>query len=250
MLTKANQWLIRCAALACAALVAFQAERAMATPFTNSNQLLLSDNLAAVNFYYNPDSVFGGNTPVTSAIQGVMFDNLNVVSDNNVAFSLTGGGTLTADLPNTTAGDGRSQGVTAITGTGADTTGAQELATAISYFAGGETGTLSFSFGAGNANVPVYVQLVGGDQGWVGTLTASVNAVPLGSFTSVGNSESPQITTFTTTTDAGGDLLIDLAASGSFVGLAGVIVSVPEPSSFAMLLFGSTAMFLLRRKRS
>ena len=45
-----------------------------------------------------------------------------------------------------------------------------------------DAGSLNFAFGAGQANRPVQVQIIGGDESWGGTLQASVDGNIKGSF--------------------------------------------------------------------
>lgn len=230
--------------------------------FTDSSQLRMAGNLAAVNFYYNPhDGDANGNVQVASPIQGVGIQNLNVVSDNLTPFALTAGGSLTINLPNTDSSSARA--TTASIG-GADAAAATQLATSISYFAAGDTGSLNFALGTGHANQNVDVQIVGGTEGWQGALTASVGGNPVGSLSvdsnpsAPGNSSFIELLTFVAHTDNSGNLEIDLAGTPSsfypnspYYGIAGVIVSTPEPSSITLLGFAAfgLAAFATRRRR-
>ncbi len=234
--------------------------------FTDSSQLQMANNAAAVSFYYSPNAGdANGNVQVTGTIQGVAIQNLNVVNDNLTPFALTGGGSLTIDLPHTDSGSARS--TTASIG-GADGAAATQLATAISYFSAGDPGSMDFAFGPGHANQNVTVQIVGGTEGWYGALTASVGGNPVGTLSvdlnpsAPGNNSFIELLTFKAQTNNSGNLDIGLAGTPSsfypsspYYGIAGVVVSVvtPEPSSITLLglaAFGLAAFAVRRRRKA
>jgi hypothetical protein len=226
---------------------------AVTIPFTNSNQLNLTsrDVLSAVNFYDSTPVTGGSGQQITGTIQGVSFLNLDHQTQ-------TVAGALTVSLPH--AGDGRGQpGVTGtITGTGVDETQAENFATALTYWnLGGPTGSLSYSFGLLNANRPVEVQLVGGDENWNGLLDVKIGGISQGTMQGDTNSSTANLLTFSTVTNGLGNLVLDVSViSGNFYGLAGAIVTAeipppppaPEPSS--LILLGAGALLVARRRRS
>jgi hypothetical protein len=250
---------------ACCLLVASLfsvAAQAGTVQLTNSSQLQMQDNAAAVSFYYSPQGGdVGSDTQVTGTIKGVAIQNLNVVSENTLAFPLTAGGNLTIDFPHTDSGSGRA--TTASIG-GPDGAAATQFATAISYFTSGDTGTMDFAFGAGHANQPMNVELVGGTSEWLGALTASVGGNPVGVMTTdlqpgANDRAFIQLLTFHATTDGSGNLDITLTGTPSsnypnspFFGIAGVIVNTPEPSSIALFGLGAAglAACAVRRRRN
>ena len=234
--------------------------------FTDSSQLALGGTtLAAVNFYEAAAQPTGPFSPrgrqVTGTIQGVTFQNSDFVGNDDMAFALTAGGTLTADFPfvDDFGSNGRSQDVVGtITGTGADEVNAEDLATAITFLSPAQNGSgkLSFAFGAGQANTDVTVQLVGGDENWDGVMAASVADVVMGTITGDRDRTTSELLTFATTTDNSGNLVIDLTVtSGNFIGLAGVIVSTepvvpsPEPSTFGLTALGTLLLVIGRRRQ-
>lgn len=219
--------------------------------FTNSAQLDLANNIAAVNFYYGDP-----NDAVSGPIQGVNFANFNVSGANGVVTPLPGAGghTLTIEFPHTS--EPRNQFTsTTITGTGADTLPAQQLASSISYFRDGDTGSMSFAFGSALANRPVDVQIIGGDEGWGGTLTAKIGSTVVGSLSGDGDNTTAELFSFKATTDSSGNLVIGLFGTpgpnpGSpFAGIAGAIVSVPEPSTLMLGLFSLAGLVAMLRRR-
>lgn len=239
-----------------------------ATLLTNSTQLFLSGpnviSLAAVHFYYsNAPSSLPATNQVTAPVQGVTVQNLNVLAYDNVPFALSGGGTLTANLPFSAndTGSARSQTPnTTITGMGADEAPTEDWVRPLVYFDRDNltTATLSFQFGLALSNVPVTVQILGGDAGWAnGTLNAKLGGFGnpvVASFTTDGTTTTADIMTFDATTDGAGNLnvYLDMAGSaGRFAGLSGVIVAIPEPST--VMLAGAGALLVawsVRRRRS
>lgn len=252
MLRTVHAALLLATAMAVIGLSASQA-LAVTIPFTNSNQLNLTnrDVLSAVNFYDSTPVTGGSGQQMTGTIQGVSFLNLDHQTQ-------TVAGALTVSLPH--AGDGRGQtGVpTTITGTGADEVPAENLATATTYWnLGGASGSLSYSFGLLNANRPVEVQLIGGDENWSGLLDVKVNAISQGTMQGDTNSSTADLLTFNTVTDSSGNLVLDISViSGNFYGLAAAMVTAeippppPAPEPATLWLLGAGALLVARRRRT
>ena len=229
-----------------------QAEPVEYVDFTGDASALLNltgrDVLAAVNFW-DPDREGDGSRSVDNPIQGVTFDNFRSDVDDAGSFALTSvaaGATLTTVI---SQGDGRefkgdnsADGNTNQTQIGtfsasADNTEAERLAQGGAYYQDHTASDLTFAFGAGYANTTVEVQMLGGGV-WnkepedpnMGILTASVSGVDLGYVEDQGYNM--QLSTFETTTDGNGDLLIDLTLTGDrYAILAGMIVTVAGSSS-------------------
>ena len=229
-----------------------QAEPVEYVDFTGDASALLNltgrDVLAAVNFW-DPDREGDGSRSVDNPIQGVTFDNFRSDVDDAGSFALTSvaaGATLTTVI---SQGDGRefkgdnsADGNTNQTQIGtfsasADNTEAERLAQGGAYYQDHTASDLTFAFGAGYANTTVEVQMLGGGV-WnkepedpnMGILTASVSGVDLGYVEDQGYNM--QLSTFETTTDGNGDLLIDLTLTGDrYAILAGMIVTVVPGSS-------------------
>ncbi len=243
---KAANVLATCCVLLLA-VFSVAAAQAGTVQFTSSSQLLMSQNVAAVNFYYSShDGDPNGGVQVTAPIQGVAFQNLDVVNNNLLPVTLSGGGALTIDLPNTTSLDARAESATI---GGPDGAAATQLATSISYFSGVDSGSLKFSFGSALANSNVYVQIVGGDEGWSGKFTASVGGTAEGTISGDSNTSTAQLLTFVTKTDGSGNLEVDLKGNSDYAGIAGVIVSTPEPSTFVLGLAGLVGLAAAIRRR-
>lgn len=249
------------AAVAAAFTLAPAAQAATVMSFTSSGQLNLSGRtvLAAVNLYdadrgntpydgtENPFYTDGENTQMTGTLQGVTFQNYDYEDGTTLvaALNLSAGGTLTTVYNNAL---GRANSVGQIfLANGDDDEQAGRLATDIVYNnVDGDYGTLTF---AGLAPLTlVEIQLVGGG---VHNATASITAntgTDSGAITASGNSPyGAELLTLSGTTDGSGGLVINMTSSTKNVGISGVIVTVPEPST--MLLLGLGGLGLLRRRR-
>ena len=257
--------------LAIAGLVLALAPAAQAAPsyvdFVGDASALLNlagrDVLAAVNFY-DPDRI-GDGQRTAGVIQGVDFDDFRInVDDTGSPIALSAGAagaTLSTVIAQGSGrefkGDNSADGNTNQTQIGtfspvsADNTQAELLAQGGAFYQDNIASDLTFAFGAGLANTAVEVQMLGGgvwDKGsQKGILTASVGGVDLGYVEDQGYNM--QLSTFDTTTDGSGNLLIDLTLTGDrYAILAGITVTaVPEPATMSLLAIGGLA--LLRRKR-
>jgi hypothetical protein len=198
------------------------------------------DVLAAVNFW-DPDRVNDGQRSVDNPIQGVNFDNFRCdVDDTGSPITLLTGATLSTvisqsdgrefkdDVPGPAANQTQ---IGTFTPQDADNIEAERLAQGGAYYQDKVASDLTFAFGAGWANTAVEVQMLGGgvwnkepEDPYMGILTASVGGVDLGYVEDQGYNM--QLSTFETTTDGNGDLLIDLTLTGDrYAILAGLIVT-------------------------
>jgi len=209
------------------------AARAVTIELTDSGQMNLTgrDVLAAANFY--DDNRMGNGHREVGIIQGVEFDDISIVDDTAAPFTLLAGGTLTTTITNT---DGRefSNDPADLALSGPDAIEAENFANCAWHLNHGNTTGLDFSFGAGYANTDVEVQLHGGGvwgrvDKW-GILTAWVDGVEKGSLY---DRRTPDMLTFSATTDASGDLLVDVVQTWGGAGgdrmwntLAGITVTV------------------------
>ncbi|MFC1600799.1 DUF6055 domain-containing protein [Candidatus Sumerlaeota bacterium] len=182
-----------------------------AVVFNDSAQLNLAgrDVLAAVSFWV-PTRVAEGQSTV-GVIQGVDFDDIDsLTQDNGVAIPLNSGEpgatlAISAIAENT----GREFDlVGTFLPASADNTQA-ELWPSGAYMQNNGATNFTFSFGAGRANTDVEVQMVGGGvwnrtDKW-GILTASVGGVDKDILEDRGT---PDLITFSATTDGSGDLAV------------------------------------------
>jgi len=112
------------------------------------------------------------------------------------------------------------------------------------------------TFGGFEPQNDVFVQVLGGDGGWVSTVNVLVNGTQSVEWLGVAENGSTVGTAsllgFYTKTDALGELQLDFSiASGNYAGIAGVIITerVPEPASFLLLALGGLALVALVRRR-
>ena len=211
---------------------------------TSSADLNLTGStvLAAVNFY-DPTPGDRNHPPVGSIQEVVDFDDFNVVVDDTGSPIALAAGTPGATLSTViNQGVGREFGSdpTLLAFSGPDATEAEKLAFGGMYFQDSETATLTFAFGGSYANTDVEIQMLGGGV-WartdrIGKLVMSVDSVELGELVDRGT---PDLLTFSATTDGSGNLVIDVVnqnVDGSFGSrqwtmLTGMIVTAGPSSS-------------------
>ena len=236
---------------------AAQAEPVDYVDFVGDASTLLNlsgrDVLAAVNFW-DPDRVAEGQLTV-GVIQGVDFDDFSCNTDDTgspIALSAGAAGatlsTVIAQEPGREFGHGELGSVDGtqigtFTPQNADNIEAEKLAQGGAYFQDKIGTTMTFSFGPSYANTTVEVQMLGGgmwDKGdnpgsSKGILTASVGGDDLGYVEDKGYNI--QLSTFETTTDGNGDLLIDLTLTGDrFAILAGMTVTAGSRSPGMLMI--------------
>ena len=189
------------------------AAQGAAVVFNDSAQLNLTgrDVLAAVSLW-DPGRAGDGQSTV-GTIQGVDFDDIDsTTQDNGADIALNSGeaGATVAISP-IGAGDGREFPLVGTFSPTSDDNTQAELWPSGQHFQANGTTTFTFGFGAGRANTDVEVQMVGGGvwnrtDKW-GQLTASVGGVDKDILYDRGT---PDLITFSATTDGSGDLAIDV----------------------------------------
>jgi len=233
--------------LAIAAFVATTAQAVVIVdaPLTTTSQLVtasntpifggFTENLAGVSLFYQAGSASG---PADS-VNGVFFDNVQfpvggVPPTGPLALTRNGAPkTLTVNAP-WGSGDANPRFQAAGT-TGPDFANLNLVTNEFVYLGapgccGGAHEGIGLNFGSLGANRNVYVQLIGGDQGWNGDIGVTANGSPAGTWTTVANTDanSASIFGFTATTNATGNLNLDLGViPGStipFAGIAGVVI--------------------------
>jgi hypothetical protein len=237
------------------------------TVLTNTNQILTSSNspffgagntqdVAAVNFYYSP----GGDVSHTTSVNGVRFDNINLIgSNNNVApppgpYGLVqnvAGVVYTQNMPFTSDNTQRNINLNAV---GADAANLNAVAGEIFYIStGGNHPTAQMTFSNLGANRNLYVQVIGGDQGWNGDLGVIANGAPIGTWTTIAdtNANNGSLFAFDTTSNASGQLQLDFTGvAGNFAGIGAVIISgqgmqqAPAAPAFSQSVLHSSAQIL------
>lgn len=225
-------------------------------PLTNTSQILAPANpgdvLAGVDFRYPGQGNPGGT------VSGIAFQEVNPLAGPT---PLTGGGTV--DLTGAGGDDDRSRSQnSAPTISGADQAALEAIADTINFVGLGETTNLVFT--GLPVSTPVQVQLIGGDAGsgfqnWFGAfdITANGTAVNPGDPWNAADDvdTTASLATFDAVTDAAGGLTLSLTnnrpiepgSNGSFAGIGGAVVAVPEPTSLAALALGG--LLALRRRR-
>lgn len=216
---------------------------ASTTQILSSSNAALGATLAGVNLYFT-NSIAPG-----SSVNGIFFDNIDMGTPPVGTVSLTAnqpGVTLAISLPGTRDNSQRTLGPAI---TGPDAAVANTLLTDISYLGASYNTPDSFLFSGLGANQHVYVQTLGGGV-WDGKLQVVANSSTIGTWTS--SDTGPAIYGFDTNTDSSGNLQLDYSiASGTFSGLAGIIITevVPEPGT-ALFGMACVSVAALRRRRS
>jgi hypothetical protein len=207
-------------------------------------------NMAGVNFYFT-NTVAAG-----SSLNGVFFDNVSMgppsggppVAPVNLAANGPGV-TLTVSTPGTRYNEVRNQTISA---TGPDAAVLNQMARDITFVSHPSLvfNLLdSFHFTGLGANRNLYVQIIGGDQGWFGDILVNANGATIGTWLTVadGDSTTASLYAFDATANALGELTLDLSiAANNYAGIAGIVIlgdaggpsSIPESSAW---LFGGLA---------
>ena len=193
--------------------------------------------------------------PGGSSLNGVLFDNINMGTPPTGTVNVTAnqsGVTLTVGTPG--ARDNSARSLSYSGAGGANATVLNNLLQDITYLASGGGNLLDiFSLSGLGASRNVYVQLIGGDSGWNGTVNVVANGNNIGEWTSTAASSSA-LYGFNVTTDSSGSLGLNLSvATGNFAGIGGIIVlgevtPVPEPATWVLLCLGGISLLTIRRK--
>lgn len=225
------------------------------TPFDGINNIVVG-----VNFVNNSIS-----SPGDSTLLGIGFDDVNVHPGTGETYDFTnnaGGGSF--DLTANGAGptlqtrfgffhDRHDNGPQVI---GIDADVANIIKTdihTICLVRADDCHEQEMTVGNLSPNVDVYLQFFGGDAGWNGQLEMFVNGESQGTWTS--NTDNPSTFGFTTTTDAAGELNIDMniVAGTNFSGVSAFFVvegsNIPEPSTFLLAALGLLGLSGCGRRR-
>ena len=200
-----------------------------------------TSDLVGVNLYMDQQVAPG------SSLNGVFFDNVDMGNPPAGVVNLTAnspGITMTVSTPGFRDNSVR---FTPSVASGPDAAVLETIAANVSYVAAAGFGVNvedTFTFSGLGAFRNVYVQTIGGNQGWDGQPLVKANGTTVGVFTSTATNTA-SIFGFDTTTDASGNLSLDYTtAVGNYGGLAGIIISgegfsVPEPASLGLLVRSS-----------
>ncbi|MBI1369127.1 MAG: hypothetical protein GC162_10795 [Planctomycetes bacterium] len=202
-----------------------------------------------VNFLYSGPGV-------STTFHGIGFDNVNMSSlpAGPIALSANAnnaGATVSLIGTGFTSDNTVRTQTTAITGTDGATLDA--VANQMFYMGATHTG-MAINFAGLAADTKFYVQLIGGDAGWNGDLSITVNGVtlaPLWAGVADGVTTTASLFGFDARTNALGQLNISLAlAAGNFAGVSGILLStvIPAPAALpaGLALMG---LFAFKRRR-
>jgi MYXO-CTERM domain-containing protein len=220
-----------------------------------------TENVAGVNFFYPAGGVAAGAT-----VNGVGFDNIDMSGTNPASgpFTLTQnrpGVTLTQNMPWGGVDNGERNQDAMLTGPDAATANAVAAEMFYVGFVGCCHESASLTFAGLDPNQNLYVQVIGGDQGWNGDLNVTANGTLVGEWETVADGATDafgiglnaSIYGFDTAADAGGSVTLSFAiADGNFGAISGVVISgqvVPEPAALGLLGLGGLALLPRRRAR-
>lgn len=212
-----------------------------------------------VNFHYGPTGTVAGT------FQGIGFDNIDLAGGTpptgpfNLTANASGVGvTLALNFPFTEDNTVRTQ-IANITGT--DAAVLNGVANHMFYVSGAGRGhdSATMLFSGLDRNQRVFVQVLGGDNGWNGLGQVNANGTLidwLGASDGVTNS-SASLLGFFALTDGNGQLSLRFSvpvSSGSpFFGIGGITIlsaAVPEPASATMGLIALAALATRRRRNA
>jgi len=207
---------------------------ALQNPLTLTTQILAPDAnygqlAAAVNLKYSTQA----GVAAAGSVNGISFQDIDWLGGTQ---ALAQGGDITIALPGGTERT-RAQN-TAGTISGPDEAVLESIANTINYLGAGET--LTFDLTGLSPNTDARVQLIGGDQGWFGDFQVLVNG-DWALWDTVGDSDATTASLLTAfgATDGAGDLEIVVnQVGGNYAGIAGLIVTIPEPSTFGLTALG------------
>ena len=231
----------------------------------NSTSQILNNTPGAVgvNFIY-PDVQSGVESPGT--VNGIAFQDVDWMGGMQL---LSNGMTITPINPDSSpdfpSGSVRSRfqdTSSTITGPSPDAVVLQSIANTINYVTIGEQ--LELRLTGLNSNQAATIQLIGGDSGsflgnWLGSFDISANGVPVGTWYAANDGDNTQATlvTFTAAADGLGQLdLVLLEANnvvvvnGAFAALGGMVITVPEPSTFGLAAIGILGLAAASKRRS
>ena len=224
-------------------------------PFALGNNIVVG-----VNFINSSPS-----SPGASTLKGVAFDDVLTDPGGGLTYNFgnnTGGGSfnLTANGAGPTLETRfgffhtRHDNGAAISGTDAGVANTiLEDIHVICTLRGDGCGQQEMTVGNLSPNRNVYLQFFGGDEGWSGQLDMVVNGVSEGIWTTNAN-ENPSTFGFTTTTNAAGELDIDMnITAGNFSGVSAFFVieenAIPEPSTLVLAALGMFGLLGFTRRR-
>ncbi|MCE5325559.1 MAG: PEP-CTERM sorting domain-containing protein [Planctomycetaceae bacterium] len=210
------------------------------------------DDVAGVNFY---DS-YRNSSPSAGPVNGVGFDDVEFgrKTTNRVGpFNLSANGTGPVLTITWNISDFTERTLTgfAATGSAPDAANLTAVAKQIFYMNSGKSITMSFTNLAA-AGGKLYVQVLGGDEGWSGTVAVESNGAAVGTWTNAdGVTSTASLFAFDTTADASGGLTLKLTSNNNYTGISSIIISreIPEPATMCLLVLGGVAALVHRKRR-
>jgi hypothetical protein len=200
-----------------------------------------------VNVHYSPGAA------VSSSLLGIPFTNLNLTGGTPPTgpFALAGA-TLTMSFTNFGVDNsGRTQNTGA---TGTDAAILNTIANEMFYIGATNHTLATMTFSGLSPLTDLYVQVLGGDDGWFGDLAVLANGASVGTWMGVADSNrnTGALLGFYAQSDLSGVLQLDFSvASGNFAGISGLILTIqtPEPATMTLLAAGLGALAVRRRTR-